>query len=113
MSRFTVKGTGIIDCGGTIASLGKQEYSRRYSEQVVKSHIKLGELEDIEQELDIDLVELFSKQYEGSCFLHIEKDDKTIYFCGDSYYGHWTQKQWLNFIKEVIAVYRELLRLGH
>lgn len=74
---------------------------------------KLAILEDIEEELGIDLMELFSKQYESSYLLHIEKDDKTIYFCGDAYYGHWTKEQWLNLIKEVIAVYRELLKLNH
>ena len=74
---------------------------------------KLGELEDIEEDLGIDLIELFSKQHEDCYDLKIEKEDKTIYFCGDSYYGHWTKEQWLNFIKEVIAVYRELLKLGH
>lgn len=74
---------------------------------------KLAILEDIEEELGIDLMELFSKQYESSYLLNIEKDDKTIYFCGDAYYGHWTKEQWLNLIKEVIAVYRELLKLNH
>ena len=65
MERFTEKGTGIINCGGTIASLGKEEYNRRYSEQVVKGHIKLGQLEDIEEELGIDLITLFKAITEG------------------------------------------------
>lgn len=74
---------------------------------------KLGQLEDVEEELGIDLVELFSTQHKDSYDLKVEKEDKTIYFCGDSYYGHWNKKQWLGFIKDVIAVYKELLKLGH
>ena len=73
---------------------------------------KLGQLEDIEEELGIDLITLFSQKYEQSYDLEVEKDEKTIYFCGDSYYGHWTKEQWLNFIKEVISAYRELAKLG-
>ena len=79
----------------------------------VKEHAnKLGQLEDIEEELGIDLITLFSQKYEQSYDLEVEKDEKTIYFCGDSYYGHWTKEQWLNFIKEVISAYRELAKLG-
>lgn len=57
--RLTIKGTGLIDCGGTVADLGKEEYSRRYHEKAASAHIKLGELEDIEDELGIDLTTLF------------------------------------------------------
>ena len=53
--RLTIKGTGLIDCGGTVADLGKEEYSRRYHEKAASAHIKLGELEDIEDEIGVDL----------------------------------------------------------
>ncbi len=56
--RLTIEGTAIIDCGGTIASLGWEEYNKRYSEQLVKSHIKLSQLEDNEDELGIGLLTL-------------------------------------------------------
>ena len=72
---------------------------------------KLGQLEDIEEELGIDLITLFEQKHEDSYDLSVEKEEKTIYFCGDSYYGHWNKEQWLNLIKELLAAYRELLVL--
>lgn len=78
---------------------------------VNKALDKLSKLEDIEEELGIDLITLFSQKYEQSCDLEVEKNTKTIYFCGDSYYGHWAKEQWLNIIKEAISAYRELAKL--
>lgn len=62
--RLTIKGTALIDCGGTIANLGKEEYSRRYHEKSVLAHSKLEKLEDIEEKLGIDLPTLF-KAFDG------------------------------------------------
>lgn len=81
MTRFTEKGTGIINCGGTIASLGKEEYKKRYSEQVVKSHIKLGQLEDIEDELGIDLITLFKALKQGAWFIDPRNKNKFFAMC--------------------------------
>lgn len=72
--RLTIKGTAIIDCGGTIASLGWEEYNKRYSEQLVKSHIKLSQLEDIEEELSIDLLTLI-RALKNGIYLKLDNDD--------------------------------------
>lgn len=87
MTRFTEKGTGIINCGGTIASLGKEEYNKRYSEQVVKSHIKLGQLEDIEEELGIDLI-ILAKGMKNGIYVKqgkkiLKKEIKDIRYSND------------------------------
>ena len=79
----------------------QMEYGKRTWEDYYK----------LEQELGIDLITLFSQKYEQSCDLEVEKNTKTIYFCGDSYYGHWAKEQWLNIIKEAISAYRELAKL--
>lgn len=54
--RYTIKGTALIDCGGTLADLGKEEYSKRYHDKSVLAHAKLGRLEDAEDKLGIDLI---------------------------------------------------------
>lgn len=71
--RLTIEGTSLIDCGGTIADLGKEEYSRRYHEKSVLAHAKLGQLEDIEEELGIDLTTLFKALKKG---VYFENDKK-------------------------------------
>lgn len=49
--RYTIKGAhGLIDCGGTVADLGMEEYQRRYRVQLVPAHIKLSEYEDIDED---------------------------------------------------------------
>ena len=81
--RLTIKGTGLIDCGGTVADLGKEEYSKRYHEKAASAHIKLGELEDIEDELGVSLATLFKALKDGiwskggfysPCYLDAEPD---------------------------------------
>ena len=62
--RLTIKGTALIDCGGTIADLGLEECSRRYREKSVLAHAKLGQLEDAEDKLGIGLI-TSSKAIEG------------------------------------------------
>lgn len=76
--RLTIKGTGLIDCGGTVADLGKEEYSKRYHEKCASAHIKLGELEDIEDELGIDLVTLF-KVLKGGIFVDGDSTRKYVF----------------------------------
>lgn len=50
MSRIIIKGTtGLIDCGGSIADLGKEEYKKKYHEQSIKAFVKLGQYEDIDE----------------------------------------------------------------
>ena len=54
MSRIIIKGTnGLIDCGGTIVDLGKEEYKKRYQKQVIKAHVKLGQYEDMNDNPDV------------------------------------------------------------
>lgn len=57
--RLTITGTGLIDCEGTIKSLGKEKYQENYKKKSVLAHAKLSLLEDIEEELGIDLVTYF------------------------------------------------------
>jgi len=78
---------------------------------IEKDLVILEKHKQIEKELGIDLITLFSQKYKRSDDLEVE-DKKTIYFVGDSYYGHWTKEEWLDFIKEVISAYRELVKLG-
>lgn len=52
MTRLTIKDSnGCIDCGGTMAELGQEEYRKRYSERCAQAGIKLGQLEDFEEKL--------------------------------------------------------------
>lgn len=57
--RLTIEGTSLIDCGGTIADLGKEEYSKRYHEKSVLAHAKLGQIEDLEEKFGIDSITLY------------------------------------------------------
>ena len=51
MGRIIIKGTaGLIDCGGSVADLGKEEYKKRFQEQSIKAHVELGQYEDIEED---------------------------------------------------------------
>ena len=66
MERLTIKNSnGCIDCGGTMAELGQEEYRKRYTTRSVQAGIKLGQLEDIEDEFGIDLVTLFKALKQG------------------------------------------------
>ena len=92
----------------------RKEVSENYCDIVnllIKDLELLEKHKQIEKELGIDLITLFSQKYKRSDDLEVE-EEKTIYFCGDSYYGHWTKEEWLDFIKEVISAYRELVKLG-
>lgn len=90
-----------------------KEYNEALShyEDITNGLEILEKHKQIEKELGIDLITLFSQKYKRSDDLEVE-DKKTIYFVGDSYYGHWTKEEWLDFIKEVISAYRELVKLG-
>ena len=60
MKRLTIKDSnGCIDCGGTMAELGQEEYRKRYATRSVQAGIKLCQLEDIEDELGIELTTFF------------------------------------------------------
>lgn len=71
MKRFTLKDSnGIIDCGGSVSSLGKKEYTKRYRKNSVLAHSKLCQLEDIEEEFDLslqDYVALMQNGFYGFC----------------------------------------------
>ena len=102
MNRLTLKNSGVINCGGSAQSLGIDEYRKKYHEQSVRAHIKLGQLEDIEEELGIDLILLLKIIKEGvfvktSCrnkgtifdlrntYTPIDYDEKGFYVDCDEY----------------------------
>ena len=70
---------------------------------------KLGQLEDEEELLDIDLLTFLKGEDHDTCFMRITKDGK-FDFCGDAYYGEMTKEQLLNFIQELIYMYRKLVK---
>lgn len=70
---------------------------------------KLGHLEDIEDKLGADLTTLFDYNECPFGMLEIEqeKEDNTIFFDGDSFYGHYTKEEFLHLIKRLIKAYLE------
>lgn len=86
------------------------EYGELYQEymKVIK---ELEKYRNIEEELKIDLITLFNEKYEENCLLCVE-EDKSIYFCGDAYYGHYSKEGFINLIKELISAYIELIKRG-
>lgn len=55
--RYTHKNTGIVNCGGTVKSLGLEEYRKRCQIKTVKALIKLGGVEDILENHKIETME--------------------------------------------------------
>ena len=70
---------------------------------------KLGQLEDIEQELGIDLVTFLKGINPNTCFMEITRDKK-FDFCGDAYYGTYSKEQLLKLIQELLFMYWALTR---
>lgn len=66
MKRLTIKDSnGCIDCGGTRAELGQEEYRKRYATRSVQATIKLCKLEDAEEELGTDFLILAKAKIDG------------------------------------------------
>lgn len=70
---------------------------------------KLGQLEDIEDELGIDLITFLKGIDPNTCFMEITKD-KTFYLCGDAYYGDYSKEELLRFIQQLIFMYWALAK---
>lgn len=91
--RYTKKSVEIVIDNGT-------GYANLYN--------KLYQLEDIEEELGIDLVALFDYKECPFCILELEQnEDNTIFFDGDSLYGHYNKEEFLQLIKRLIKAYLE------
>ncbi len=85
------------------------QFKGNYREEI---HNKLGQLEDIEEELGIDLITLFDSKYAGAYLeMELEKEDKTIFFDGDTFFGHYTAEQFLDLIKDMLSMYKKLVKL--
>ena len=66
MKRITIKDSnGCIDCGGTRAELGQEEYRKRYATRSIQAAIKLCRLEDAEEELKTDFLILAKAKMDG------------------------------------------------
>ena len=75
---------------------------------------KLGQLEDVEEELGIDLLTLFDSKYTETAWeMELEPNEKTVFFDGDTFFGHYTAEQFLKLIKDMLSIYKQLLKLGH
>ena len=70
------------------------------------------EYKQIEKELGIDLSHLFDSTYTSTSWeMELEKEDKQIYFDGDSFYGHYNKDQFLDLIRDMISMYKQLVAL--
>lgn len=70
---------------------------------------KLGQLEDIEEQLGIDLITFLKGIDPDTCFMEITKD-KEFYLCGDAYCGNFSKQELLKFIQELLFMYRALTK---
>lgn len=71
--RYTFKNSGVLNIGETVKSIGREEYSKRYRHAVPMALSKLGELEDIEEELGIDLVTFHKALKNGAYYKVTDK----------------------------------------
>ena len=78
------------------------------SKSIIK---KLGQLEDIEEELGIDLLTFLKGVDPDTCFMEITKD-KQFDFCGDAYHGRYTKKELLELIQNLLFMYWALTKGG-
>lgn len=65
---------------------------------------------EIEEELGINLLDLLKAEDPDTCFMEIRGKD-TFYLCGDAYCGNFDKVSLLNFIKNLIFMYRNLIKL--
>ena len=70
---------------------------------------KLGQLEDIEEELGIDLITFLKGIDPNTCFMEITKD-KEFFLCGDAYYGNYSKEGLLELIQELLFMYWSLTK---
>lgn len=70
------------------------------------------EYKQFEKDLGIDLSHLFDSTYTSTMFeMELEKEDKQIFFDGDNFYGHYTKDQFLDLIRNMISMYKQLVAL--
>ena len=70
------------------------------------------EYKQFEKDLDIDLSHLFDSTYTGGSFeMELEKEDKQIFFDGDSFFGHYSKDEFLDLIRDMISMYKQLVAL--
>ena len=50
----------LIDCGCTVADVGKEKYHEIYTEKLVLAIKKLNDLEDIEEEFGVELIKILT-----------------------------------------------------
>ncbi len=77
------------------------------SSQIIRN--KLGQLEDIEDELGIDLITFLKGIDPDTCFMEITKDKK-FYLCGDAYYGNYSKEELLKLIQKLLFMYWALTK---
>lgn len=96
---------------GYIGENKKLVVGRGYVSQfnVTECTNKLGQLEDIEDELGIDLVTFLKGIDPDTCFMQITKD-KEFYLCGDAYYGNYSKEELLKFIQKLLFMYWALTK---
>lgn len=70
---------------------------------------KIGQLEDVEDELGIDLITFLKGINPNTCFMEITKD-KEFYFCGDAYYGNYSKEALLKLIQNLLFMYWALAK---
>lgn len=74
--RYTFKNSGVLNLGEPVNVIGYEEYSKRYHDAIPKALVKLGQLEDLEEELGIDLaIKLKVEAY------YMEKMRKAFVWC--------------------------------
>ena len=70
---------------------------------------KLGQLEDIEEELGIGLITFLKGIDPNTCFMEITAD-KQFYLCGDAYCGDYSKEGLLKLIQELLFMYWALTK---
>ena len=69
---------------------------------------KIGQLEDVEEKLGIDLVQFIKGTDPDTCFMEITEDGK-FDLCGDAYCGLFDEKDLLEFIQQLLFMYWKLV----
>lgn len=74
---------------------------------------KLGQLEDIEDELCIDLITLFDSKYTSTIYeMELCKDGETIFFNGEHFDGYYSAEDFLKLIKDMLSMYKQIIKHG-
>lgn len=95
----------------TLSENGYYYYSTQDNEYTSPLVDKLGQLEDIEEELGIDLITFLKGIDPNTCFMEITKD-KDFYLCGDAYCGNFSKEGLLEFIQRLLFMYWALIKEG-